>query len=708
MIQILDTHTINKIAAGEVVERPSSVVKELVENSIDAKASSITVEIKNGGIDLIRVTDNGIGIPKDEVEVAFLRHATSKITNIEDLYKVTSLGFRGEALASIAAVSHVELITKTQECEVGKRVVVAGGKIESREEIAAPNGTSFIMRHLFYNVPARKEFLSSKNAETGRISDFMYKLALSHPEIAFKYINNGKVQFTTTGNKALSHTILNLYGKEHAKESFECYGKSNDIICSGMLGTPILNRSTRNFEHFVVNGRYIKSSVLQNAVEDAYKTLVMVNKFPFVVVHITMPPQLVDVNVHPNKLQIRFKDPDSVYKLVYNTVKSAIDDKYLVPEANLDNSKVSVEPVLDKEELKKDTFFTERKDVKVAEASELIGKNTNELNTSSIANRAEANKNVTFERLFKPEAITIENYMSDKLGKDTESNTIDAANNISSNTDLSENINNNIRANNEIYKSNLGITDVSTNYIKSNTTNNMCYDGVIGEADIKQSSIQNNTTNNADINEISTHDAIREELNKIMPKKYTIVGQFFNTFWVVEYENKLFLIDQHAAHERVLYEKFMSYFKQGDVATQLLLMPETLHFTLEEIGIIEENEEIFRKLGFDFEIFGSNDIIVREVPYILNSPIPVSTFKDVLDEIQTSKVKDITDIKADQIITMSCKSAVKAHHKLSEDECKNLIDSLLALENPFTCPHGRPTIVSFTKSDIEKMFKRIV
>ena len=249
---------------------------------------------------------------------------------------------------------------------------------------------------------------------------------------------------------------------------------------------------------------------------------------------------------------------------------------------------------------------------------------------------------------------------------------------------------------------------MSTNYIKSNTTNNMCYDGVIGEADIKQSSIQNNTTNNADINEISTHDAIREELNKIMPKKYTIVGQFFNTFWVVEYENKLFLIDQHAAHERVLYEKFMSYFKQGDVATQLLLMPETLHFTLEEIGIIEENEEIFRKLGFDFEIFGSNDIIVREVPYILNSPIPVSTFKDVLDEIQTSKVKDITDIKADQIITMSCKSAVKAHHKLSEDECKNLIDSLLALENPFTCPHGRPTIVSFTKSDIEKMFKRIV
>ena len=646
-IKILDTHTINKIAAGEVVERPSSVVKELVENSIDAKASSITVEIKNGGIDLIRVTDNGIGIPKDQVEIAFLRHATSKITQAEDLYEVTSLGFRGEALASIAAVSHVELLTKEKEALTGKRITVGGGKINEVEEVACPNGTTFIMRHLFYNVPARKAFLNSMSSEAAKISDYMYKLALAHPEIAFKYIQNTKIIFTTSGDHELKHCVLNVYGKEYAKNTFQCYYKSNGIECVGLLGAPTLNRSNRNYEHFFINGRYIKSSILQSAVESAYKTLTMVGKFPFVVLHLNMEPALVDVNVHPTKLQVRFKNVELIDRVVHDAVASALKQEYLVPSVELDKPKGELKPshVIEKEQLNQETFFVPRKE-------------ENEVTSGSLLSGAGAQHELPQTNPYKPSSQTVERLFGPLPTKEA---VIEKASHYSTDTDKVRDRNDKLQ---------------------------------IPQTPYEKSSFE------AKKNEKNTECAL--------PLPYQIIGQCFRTYWLIQYGEKMFIIDQHAAHERILYERFMAYFKAGEMATQLLLMPETVHITEIEKVLLEENAELFKKLGFGYESFGEQDIVIREVPYLMNEPLSPHIFKEVLDELSQGKIGDLTDVKAENIIRMSCRSAIKGHDKLSETECHQLIHDLLALDNPFTCPHGRPTLVSLTQADIEKMFKRIV
>lgn len=660
-IKILDTHTINKIAAGEVVERPASVVKELVENSIDAKASSITVEIKKGGIDLIRVTDNGIGIPKEEVEIAFLRHATSKITKADDLYKVISLGFRGEALASIAAVSHVELITKQEKELTGKRITVSAGKIEASEEIGCPSGTSFIVRHLFHNVPARKAFLGSVGTEAAKISDYMDKLALAHPEIAFKYIQNGKVIFTTTGDHELRHCVLNLYGKEYAKNTFNCYYELNGMKCVGLLGAPSLNRSNRNYEHFFINGRYIKSPIIQNAVEDAYKTLAMVGKFPFVILHLTLNPAVVDVNVHPTKLQVRFNNIDAIYNLVYEAVSHTLKNEYLVPEVDSSRPKeeTRIKPILESKQLEQDTFFTPRKEQnEMTPATMLLGK------------EQEIEKVLPTTNPYKPSMQTIEKL----FGPATQSE-----------------------------EENMGLTDEEVpkpiiNYKEvTETIEDIKVEGIkdVNENYEKSFIDENEKNDNSEVVELT------------LPETYRIVGQIFKTYWLVEYQEKVFIIDQHAAHERILYERFMKYFKSGNISTQILLLPETLHVTQSEKVILEKEQELFNKLGFIYEAFGENAIAIREVPYILNEPLPVQSFKDVLDLLSEQKLEDITDLKIERIIKMSCRSAIKANDALTEDECKALIIELLNLENPFTCPHGRPTLISMTKKEIEKMFRRI-
>lgn len=656
-IKILDTHTINKIAAGEVVERPSSVVKELVENSIDAKASSITVEIKNGGIDLIRVTDNGIGIPKDQVEIAFLRHATSKITQAEDLYEVTSLGFRGEALASIAAVSHVELLTKEKEALTGKRITVSGGKINEVDEVACPNGTTFIMRHLFYNVPARKAFLNSISSEAAKISDYMDKLALAHPEIAFKYIQNTKVIFTTSGDHELKHCVLNIYGKEYAKNTFPCYYKSNGIECVGLLGAPTLNRSNRNYEHFFINGRYIKSSILQSAVENAYKTLAMVGKFPFVVLHLNMDPSLVDVNVHPTKLQVRFKNVELIDRVVYEAAKNTLRQEYLVPSVDLDKPRgdAKMQPIIEKEQLAKDTFFVPRKE-------------ENEISAESLLSGKIPQHELPQTNPYKPSSQTVERLFGPLPTKEA-------------------------------------IIEKAADYsLTSHHSGEIAYKNETLKTDDKSSSLQETV---AQI-EKNSMPSLMNQVEHSQPLAYQIIGQCFRTYWLIQYGEKMFIIDQHAAHERVLYERFMAYFKSGEVATQLLLMPETIHITEVEKVLLEENCELFTKLGFGYENFGEQDIVIREVPYIMNEPLSPHVFKEVLDELSDGKVSDLADLKAENIIRMSCRSAIKGHDKLSEAECHELIHALLALDNPFTCPHGRPTLVSLTQADIEKMFKRIV
>lgn len=685
-IRILDTHTINKIAAGEVVERPCSVVKELVENSVDAQASSITVEIKNGGIDLIRVTDNGIGIPADQVEIAFLRHATSKITQAEDLYEVKSLGFRGEALASIAAVSHVEILTKVKEAATGKRLEIAGGKMESSEEVACPNGTTFIMRHLFFNVPARKAFLSSAATEAGKISDYMYKLALAHPEIAFKYIQNGKVVFSTSGDHELKHCVLNIYGKEYAKNTFECYYKQDEMTCVGLLGAPTLNRSNRNYEHFFINGRYIKSKILQDAVEEAYKTLAMVGKFPFVILHLQIDPSVVDVNVHPTKLQVRFTNVDAIYQLVYQATSKVLKAQYLVPDVALDKPRgdAKVQPVMEQERI--DTFFAPRKENNTATPSSLLQ-----------GHSGEEERSLPETNPYKPTPRTIERLFGQGEGQAKVSPAI-----------------------NETHFMSPSTKDETLDVIKMEEEN---ASPLVAKAMAKEDHLQATyqITQTPMLQEEPIYQ-VQESLEGVkaaqiaepvakssyqLPEDYRIVGQLFKTYWLIQYHEKVFIIDQHAAHERILYEQFMNYFKSGDIATQVLLMPETVHLTGSEKALVLENSEVFKALGFGIELFGENDVVIREVPYLLNEPIKPCVFKEILDEMAHQKITHLADVKAEQIIRMSCRSAIKAHDPLSDAECHKLIHRLMALDNPFTCPHGRPTIVALKQGDIEKMFKRI-
>lgn len=708
-IKILDTHTINKIAAGEVVERPASVVKELVENSIDAKASSITVEIKNGGVDLIRVTDNGVGIPKDQVEVAFLRHATSKITTAEDLYEVISLGFRGEALASIAAVSHVELLTKVKEATTGKRLAISGGKISESEEVACPDGTTFIMRHLFYNVPARKAFLSSGGTEAAKISDYIYKLALAHPEIAFKYIQNNKTIFTTSGDHELKHCILNIYGREYAKNTFKCYYKSNEIECVGLLGAPVLNRSNRNYEHFFINGRYIKSSILQNAVEDAYKTLAMVGKFPFVVLHLNMDPGLVDVNVHPTKLQVRFKNVDLIYRTVYEAVSQTLKAEYLVPDVAMDKPRgdTRTSPVIETEQLGVETFFTPRKVENEATAESLLGGESKKYTHAIPETNPYKPSAMTIERLFGPTPTKEEilaNKVASSMGQESpiQVQSIKEATGQLENSTISE-------ASGAIY-GDLKQKEMKSSMLQESPKDTEDLLSALSEKEqqrqesMVEKQIQSWNKEEAQAQEIENERALVEQGRSL---EYRIVGQLFKTYWLIQYHEKVFIIDQHAAHERILYEQFMAYFKSGNIATQLLLLPETLSVTPAEKIILEENEALFKKLGFMYEPFGEKNVVIREVPYLLNEPLDASIFKEVLDLMSEQKISDLADLKAENIIRMSCRSAIKAHDQLSEKECHELIHSLMALENPFTCPHGRPTLVALTQSDIEKMFKRI-
>lgn len=701
-IQILDTHTINKIAAGEVVERPSSVIKELVENSIDAKASSITVEIKNGGVDFIRVTDNGFGIPKDQVEIAFLRHATSKITSAEDLHHVLSLGFRGEALASIAAVSNVELMTKVADDLTGKRIEIAGGKITASDEIACPNGTTFIMRHLFFNVPARREFLSSSGAEGARISDYMYKLALAHPEISFKYIQNNKTVFTTSGDHDLQHAVLNIYGKDYAKNTLKCFYETSGIECVGLLGNPSLNRSNRNYEHFFINGRYIKSTLLQKAVEDAYKPIVMVGKFPFVVLHLNMSPEEVDVNVHPTKLQVRFKDSDLIYNTVYKAITSQLESAYLVPHVHPHEKAIAPKPEI--ETYTVDTFFAPRKEENTATATSLLAGEVPVVKENPTHN---------LERIFgkantSEEAIPFQvRQASDDLekeadvAKDSDETSMQVSTSITASQALNIGQARIIEDVNEASDEQIGVQEVKSNTLSAKD---------VSEESNKQSarvSYPGIPAMAASYIVPPITPVVKSEDAGISVKDYKIIGQLFRTYWLIQYHEKVFIIDQHSAHEKVMYEQFMKKFRSNEVATQLLLMPETFNITAVEKTLLEEHTELFEKLGFIFEFFGENAIVIREVPFLLNEPLSPEVFKEILDTLTHERPKDLADVKAEAIIRMSCRSAVKANDKLTALECEKLIESLLALDNPFTCPHGRPTIVALTQTDIEKMFKRV-
>jgi DNA mismatch repair protein MutL len=598
---MLDQHTINQIAAGEVVERPASVIKELIENAIDAQSSAITVEIKDGGISLIRITDNGIGIPKEQVKTAFMRHTTSKIQTAEDLQNIYSLGFRGEALPSIAAVTQLEMITKTTHSVTGTRIEIHGGNIQIEQEVGCPKGTTIIMRNLFYNTPARKKFLKKPSTEAAQISEMVHKIALGHPEISFKYINNNTVVFHTSGNNDLKNTVFHVYGKEIAKKMIPVKLEEQNLKVGGLIGKPELNRSNRTYENFYINGRYIKSKLLESAVEDAYKTLLPINKFPVVVLHFFIDPKDVDVNVHPNKMDVRFQKEEQVYQTIYNAINVHLKEQNLIPTVTWDTPKkvkaAQPEPI---QQTLPEPFEVKRKPVQRPTIETII---------------QEEPKVSSNEKPYIPKP--------------------------------------------------------------KETTPIVC----------------------------EKKETIIEKSPPI--KNYKIIGQLFQTYWVVEQEKTLYIVDQHAAHERIMYETLIADFEANQPHSQRLLEPLIVDVSPKEKELIETNQSLFFQFGFEIEEFGEHSYAIRSLPVIFNGPANTTFFLEIVDQLMNSSVRNVYEAKRDTIATMSCKAAVKAMDRLSFQESRALIEKLFTLENPYTCPHGRPPVISMSQYELEKKFHRI-
>lgn len=629
-ISVLDQNTIDKIAAGEVVERPASVVKELVENAIDAGASAVTVEIKEGGISFIRITDNGSGIEKEQVPLAFLRHATSKIRGVHDLLRISSLGFRGEALSSIAAVSQVELITKPHEQLIGVRYLIEGGQEKGMEEIGAPDGTTFLIRNLFYNTPARAKFLKTPTTEAGYISSFIEQLALSHPHISFKYMQNGQTKLHTSGNNNLKEVIYQIYGRDITKELIEIHTSdaSGDFQIHGFIGKPVISRGNRNFENYYVNGRYVKSKIIMKAIEDAYHTFMMQHKYPFTSLYLTINGEDVDINVHPTKMEVRFSHQEQVYKNVYQAVLDGLSHRELIPEVTIKEPDQKSE---------KDTLPNKpRQPIHTPEPFE---------NKRRIL---EQTQKIPVQETPIPKAPIRETPVYHKSAK------------------------------------------------KDNTPQEKV--PVINEAPQKKTEQKPE--------QMELFDGIL--LSPDAKKHHKIIGQVFDTYWLVQMEDKLYIIDQHAAHEKVLYERIVKEMKNRKVTSQLLSPPLIISLNLQECDKLNTYMHVFTSLGFEIEVFGGQEYSIRAVPQNLYGLTQEDFFIEILDQLEETPIAKAPDVLSDRMATMACKAAVKGNQKLSSQEAIALIDELLTLDNPYNCPHGRPTIISMTKYELEKKFKRIV
>lgn len=603
-IKLLDENIINKIAAGEVVERPSSVVKELVENAIDAGATIITIEIVDGGTSLIRVSDNGSGIAEADIATVFLRHATSKLRRVEDLENILTLGFRGEAMSSISAVSKLELVTKRAEDTVGTLIEMDGGKVVTQKSIGAAQGTSIIVRNLFYNVPARLKFLKKPTAEANHITDMIEKFVLSNPAISFKYILHGK-KVLDTGGKDLKMAIYNIYGKEYYRELLPVDHQGQRLHVQGYVAKPVANRPNRNFCNFFLNGRYIKNQLLQTAVEEAYKTKLPIGKFPVFVLYVNISPEQVDVNVHPTKLEVRFQREQEIYDEVYQVVQGVLNEGVIIPSYYAGGDVAEAEPEEPEYHLE-----VEIADTPIREA----------------ADQAQT----------QPRALRVPEP-------------------IASSWELPD------------------------------------YEPTIYQP-IK-------------VSDISLREEVAEAPREFF-HNYTVLGRFFNTYWAVEQDNTLYLIDQHAAHERILYDELMDYYQKQKVLSQRLLRPMALNLSPKEAVVLEEHQNVLENLGFEIEAFGENTVAIRAVPVVFSHTLDPTFFLDVLNNLETGSSKDL-DNRHEKIASMACKAAVKGGDKLTLTEATALINQLLKTQNPFTCPHGRPTIVKMSKYEIEKMFKRI-
>lgn len=638
-IEVLDQVTIDKIAAGEVIERPASIVKELVENAIDAGASSVTVEIKDGGISLIRIMDNGCGIEHEEVRSAFLRHSTSKIRSVEDIAHISSLGFRGEALSSIAAVTQTELITKTPDAELGTRYVIEGGKEISLEETGAPNGTTFLVRQLFYNVPARRKFLKTPTTEAGHIQDLLIHLSLSHPEVAFVFLSNGQEKLRTSGNGNLKDVIYRVYGREIAANLLDIdYGKGG-LRISGYLGKPVITRGNRNFENFFVNGRYVKSPMISKSLEDAYRDFTMQHKFPFAVLHFHVDGEQIDVNVHPTKMELRFQRQQEVYNTVFEGVHRRLLEPELIQKAEVPD------PAATKEDA-----ASERKPDPVQKESPFL------LKPKAVSSETSA-------PAAPREEVRDEDYFIRKMRE-----RVMAYHERSSSAEVS--------SRSGIYR-----------------------------PQKQEERIRETVKGAAEQLNLFEENFLKREVRA----EYKLIGQVFDTYWLVQYQDSLYIIDQHAAHERVLYERTLKGMKTREFTSQYLSPPIILSLSMQEAQLLEENMDRFTRIGFEIEPFGGEEYAVRAVPDnlfgIARKELLMEMIDDLAGGINTSMTPELIDEK---VASMSCKAAVKGNSRLSAAEVDALIGELLTLDNPYHCPHGRPTIIAMTKRELEKKFKRIV
>lgn len=610
-IAILNQETIDKIAAGEVVERPCSVVKELVENAIDAGSTAITVEIKEGGISFIRITDNGCGIERDQVAVAFYRHSTSKIRSAEDLLTVKSLGFRGEALSSISAVARVELITKTYDELTGTRYVIEGSKELSNEEIGAPDGTTFIVKDLFYNVPARRKFLKTAQTEGSYISDMVEKLALSHPDISFKFINNNQTKLHTSGNGNRKDIIYHIFGREISSSLLEVKHECEYFKVEGFIGKPVITRGNRNYENYFINGRYVKSNILSRAIEEAYKSFLMQHQYPFTVLYFTFFSEL-DVNVHPTKMELRFDNNNEIYVELCDTIYAILSHKEMIPEVPVDSMPAPKKIVHEYKEPIPEPFEKRRiNEVRAAESRSVYGQSVTSAATEPAAKAPETSA------AYEPAQVVTGTQQT--LGD---------------------------------------------------------YDKVF--------------------------------LTESAKKQFSIIGQLFKTYWLIEFEDKLYIIDQHAAHEKVLYEKTMARLANKDFTSQRISPPIVMTLDARESEMLEKYRPQIEQFGYEVEHFGGKEYMISAIPDNLFNIDMKDLFIEMLDDFSNATGRQTPDIITEKVASMSCKAAVKGNDKLTLSEINELIDELLSLDNPYNCPHGRPTIISMSKYEIEKKFKRIV
>lgn len=688
-IKLLDTDTINQIAAGEVIDRPASIIKELVENSIDAGATSVSIEIQGGGIELMRITDNGSGINPEEVPVAFLRHATSKITDASQLPLVRSLGFRGEALASIAAIADVELITKTADSIVGTHYHIRGGIEIENSETGAPLGTTFIIRNVFDNVPVRKKFLKTSSTEGAICSETIERIALSHPEVSFKFKNNGRNIFFTNGNRKLKEMIYGIYGRDIANEMLETDGYSNGIHVYGVVARPVVARSNRNTENFFVNGRYIRSAIISKGIENAYQPYLMQHKYPFTCLYIDIDPLLMDVNVHPSKQEVRFENPEAVYLAVYDVVSAALQEKAHIQrfEKNSDIKKTSkIEKVSETKknsEIEKtpetEKVLETKKDPEIEKASELM-------KASEIIKAPEINSIQSVHDNKNTSVISKNGYNHEPVSNEIENNSPSYASNIAQNDNISSS----------------GIVEAVS--IVADTDKNS-YNAIPEPFEAKRMEQLSFDLKLEDSSE--GHADTAEEFKNVFSKGYRIVGQVFNTYWIVECDGIMYMIDQHAAHEKIIYEKMMSDIGISSESEQLS-PPKILTLSAQEAEAAERYKKELNDYGYTLEEFGGKEYALSTVPlnlYGLNAESLLFEILNELAELPTGSV--LLSIK-EKIATCSCKAAVKGNHELSEAEAKELITKLLKAENPFNCPHGRPIIIDYSKYEIEKKFKRVL